>query len=151
MAKWLLAFCLALSMSAFAVEDNYKFNSETGRELYLELLQELRCPKCQNQNIADSNALVAKDMRAKVHQLVNEGNTKQEVVDYMIDRYGYFAHYKPPVNMATLVLWIAPVVFLVLMGLGVFLKARRTPSASGALSEEEQNKLNELLGDKDKS
>jgi len=97
-----------------ATEDVVKFDNAKQEETYRELLLELRCPKCQNQNIADSNAVVAKDMRQKTLELVKQGQDKEQVIDYMVNRYGQFAHYKPPVNIATSMLWLLPVAFIVL-------------------------------------
>lgn len=98
-------------------EDQINFKSEQQKQTYLELTAELRCPKCQNQNIADSNAVVAKDMRVKTKQLLDDGQNKQQVIDYMVNRYGQFAHYQPPFNIATSMLWLMPIGFILLAGL----------------------------------
>ena len=95
-----------------ATEDQITFKSEQQKSTYLELTAELRCPKCQNQNIADSNAVVAKDMRVKVKALLDEGQDKEQVIQYMINRYGQFAHYQPPLNVATSLLWLMPIGFI---------------------------------------
>jgi len=108
-----LAFLVFVGQQVHATEDVVKFDSTKQEETYRELLLELRCPKCQNQNIADSNAVVAKDMRQKTLELVKQGQKKEEVIDYMVNRYGQFAHYKPPVNIATSMLWLLPAVFIV--------------------------------------
>ncbi|KMT66343.1 cytochrome c-type biogenesis protein CcmH [Catenovulum maritimum] len=117
------------SANLLAVEENYPFESEAKRADFEALVQELRCPKCQNQNVADSNSLVAIDLKNKTYQLVQEGKTKQEVVDYMVQRYTQFVHYDPPVNHVTIWLWIIPgfiCIFLVLF----VLKRNRTESGS---------------------
>lgn len=103
-----------LSHKAFSFDDMVKFENPKQEAEYRELIKELRCPKCQNQNIADSNAIVAKDMRAKTLLLLQEGKNKQQVVDYMVNRYGQFAHYRPPVNVATIMLWAIPVGFILM-------------------------------------
>jgi cytochrome c-type biogenesis protein CcmH len=72
----------------------------------------LRCPQCQNQNIADSNAMIAIDLKRKVYQLLQEGNSEEQVVDYMRQRYGDFVYYQPPVNSMTIWLWLLPLIFV---------------------------------------
>jgi len=113
--------------------ENYVFADPNQRKLFLELTAELRCPKCQNQNIADSNAPISHDMRRKVYQLMQEGNEKEEVIDWMKQRYGDFVHYQPPVTAATIWLWLIPVLFAVVML--VFFVRRRKVEESGNLEE----------------
>ena len=108
-----------------ATEDQITFKSEQQKSTYLELTAELRCPKCQNQNIADSNAVVAKDMRVKVKALLDEGQDKEQVIQYMINRYGQFAHYQPPLNLATSLLWLMPIGFILF---AVFVQVKRSKS-----------------------
>lgn len=104
--------------------------------MYLQLTAELRCPQCQNQNIADSNAVVSVDMRQKTYDMIMQGSNRSEVLDYMINRYGNFVHYQPPVNRYTLWLWLAPL--LMLLGLvGLQLK-RRQQQANEPLSAQPQ-------------
>lgn len=99
--------------TCYAVEDNFAFDTPEQRAQFLSLTSELRCPMCQNQNIADSDAMIAHDMRRKVYNLLKEGKSEQQVIDYMKARYGDFVHYKPPVTFATLWLWVAPVLFII--------------------------------------
>lgn len=98
-------------VSAFT--DVYDFESAQQEKDFQELTATLRCPKCQNNNIADSNAALALDMRQKTYELLQEGKSKQEVVDYMIARYGNFVTYNPPVMASTLILWLGPLFFIV--------------------------------------
>ena len=93
-------------------KDITPFKDDAQKSMYLELVTELRCPKCQNQNIADSNAVIAQDMRVKTKELLDEGYSKQDVIDYMVNRYGQFAHYQPPLTLATSILWFLPVAFI---------------------------------------
>ncbi len=112
-----IAFLTAVFVAlptAYAVEDKYEFDSPQQRENFLQLTAELRCPMCQNQNIADSDAMIAHDMRRKVYSLLKQGKSEQEVIDYMKARYGDFVHYQPPVTAATLWLWLGPVLFIVI-------------------------------------
>lgn len=142
----LLLLILSFSSIAFATEDVIDFESKKQEELYRVLVKELRCPKCQNQNIADSNAVVAKDMRVKTVELVKQGKNKQEVVDYMVDRYGQFAHYQPPLNSATVLLWVVPIGFMLL---ALLLLSRRSKNKEDGISVapvvEEDDELKALL------
>ena len=143
--KWLLfSLSLLLTTSALAQTDRYVFDTDEQAVRFEELTKELRCPKCQNQNIADSDAIVAKDLRERVVELVKEGNTKDEVIDYMIDRYGYFVHYDPPVTPATLVLWVLPVL-IVIVGFGFIVIRQRKASVKQTWSNQDEVLLHNLI------
>lgn len=121
---------LLIVLSAFsvsAVEDKFSFDTPAQRESFLKLTAELRCPMCQNQNIADSDAMIAHDMRRKVYALLKQGKTEQEVIDFMKSRYGDFVHYQPPVTAATLWLWAAPVLFILIALIVVVRRKSVTP------------------------
>ena len=94
----LFSTALLFSVSASAAIDALNFSSPQQEDDYHALTQELRCPQCQNNNIADSNAVIAVDMRGKVFELLQEGKSKQDVVQYMVDRYGNFVTYDPPLT-----------------------------------------------------
>ena len=161
--KKILFFLTALfcSVSAWASIDVLNFTSQEQEKEYQQLTQELRCPQCQNNNIADSNATIAVDMRAKVFELLQEGKSKQQVVDYMVQRYGNFVTYDPPLTAATIMLWVLPLL-LVLFGIALVLRQR--PKIQNAMQNQEQNvsveqmesltdaeqqRLQELLKDKE--
>lgn len=118
--------------AALAVENQYQFDDPQQQQLFLQLTQELRCPKCQNQNIADSNASIAVDLKNKVYQLVNQGHDKTYIVDYMKQRYGNFVHYQPPVNAVTLWLWLLPLLFVVFAGWRIWRSGQSVPEAADA-------------------
>ncbi len=99
--------CLGAGQASAAI-DVYTFDSDAQEQTFRELTKELRCPKCQNQDIADSNAGLAKDLRDRTYQMVREGKEKQEVVDYMVARYGNFILYDPPLMASTLILLAWP-------------------------------------------
>lgn len=123
----LVVWCLFAANYSYA-EEILPFKDDAQRQLYQQLTAELRCPQCQNQNVADSNAVVAVDMREKTYQLIQEGKSRQQILDYMVNRYGDFAHYQPPINKLTLWLWIAPLAMLVgLLLVGAY--KRKTSSA----------------------
>ena len=161
--KKILFFLTALfcSVSAWASIDVLNFTSPDQEKEYQQLTQELRCPQCQNNNIADSNATIAVDMRAKVVELLQEGKSKQQVVNYMVQRYGNFVTYDPPLTAATIMLWVLPLL-LVLFGIALVLR-RRTKIQNAiqnqeqnvsveqmeSLTDAEQQRLQELLKDKE--
>ncbi|WP_337056954.1 cytochrome c-type biogenesis protein [Pseudomonas sp. USHLN015] len=145
-----LALGLALIGVARAAIDTYEFKDEAERERFRVLTEELRCPKCQNQNIADSNAPIATDLRREIFRMLEEGKGDDEIVDYLVARYGDFVRYKPPVNGRTLLLWYGPAGLLVggLLVLGVIvLRRRRVENAPGdaLLSSDERARLDALL------
>ena len=88
------------------------FENEEQKEIYQELVLELRCPKCQNQNIADSNADIAKDLRQKVYEMAIQDKDKNEIKDFMLSRFGEFVLYKPQLTGKTMLLWAGPFVLL---------------------------------------
>lgn len=146
---------LALVVCALAAQaaiDTYEFETEAQRQRFYELSGELRCPKCQNQNIADSNAPIATDMRREVHRLLNEGQSDEQIVQFMVSRYGDFVRYRPGLTSQTLVLWFAPLFFGVvgIVVLLILVRKRRhaAASADAHLSEDEQRRLHELLAEK---
>ncbi|GAB3277261.1 cytochrome c-type biogenesis protein [Parahaliea aestuarii] len=139
-----LLWCWAVA--ALAVIETYEFSSPELEARYHALSQELRCPKCQNQNIADSNAPIAQDLRKQLYQQLESGASDEEILDYMVARYGEFVRYRPEMAGPTLILWLAPVLLLaagVVVALLV-LRSRRGDRDRG-LSEEEQRKLQEML------
>ncbi|WP_409423609.1 cytochrome c-type biogenesis protein CcmH [Pseudoalteromonas sp. RW-H-Ap-1] len=144
MRLFLLTLSLFVSLAAFAQQDRYQFDNNEQAVRFEELTKELRCPKCQNQNIADSDAVVAKDLRDRVLALVKDGKSKDEVIDYMIDRYGYFVHYDPPVTPATLVLWVLPVL-IVIIGFGFIVIRQRKASVKQTWSDTDEVMLNKLI------
>jgi cytochrome c-type biogenesis protein CcmH len=134
---------------ALAVIETYDFTNPELELRYRQLSAELRCPKCQNQNIADSNAPIAQDLRKLLYQQLEQGASDEEILDYMVARYGEFVRYRPRFSGATAILWLAPALLL-LIGLVIAfltLRSRRsdTASATPELSADEQQKLQVLL------
>ena len=109
--KYLLITLLTalLSFQALAAIDTYPFKDEAQEQQFRQLTEQLRCPKCQNNSIADSNSMIATDLRQKVYELMQEGKSKKEIVDYMVARYGNFVTYDPPLTPLTVLLWVLPV------------------------------------------
>jgi cytochrome c-type biogenesis protein CcmH len=145
--RQLALLCLVLALPAFAVIETYEFSDPELEKRYHALSQELRCPKCQNQNIADSNAPIAQDLRRLLYQQLESGASDKEILDYMVARYGEFVRYRPAFDRATAVLWFAPVILLLLAAVTVFMVLRRRGSEShAALDADEQKRLQALLG-----
>jgi len=141
---------LGLVGAARAAIDTYEFKDEVERERFRSLTEELRCPKCQNQNIADSNAPIATDLRREIYRMLNDGRSDKEIVDFLVMRYGDFVMYKPPLDSRTWLLWYGP---FGLLGLGAIVlcvlvlrrrKVEKTP-AQVALSKAERERLDALL------
>jgi cytochrome c-type biogenesis protein CcmH len=151
MTRTIPALCLCLllwltSLSALAVIETYDFEDESLRERFQTLAAELRCPKCQNQNIADSNAPIAADLRKQLHLQLHEGSSDEEIVDFMVSRYGEFVLYRPRWNQVTVILWLAPVIFLGLAGWIIVSSFRgRTAAPAAPLSPDEEARLDALL------
>ena len=131
--------------------DTYDFSTQAERDRYRTLVEELRCPKCQNQNIADSDAPIAMDMRDEIFKKLEEGQSNEEIVGFLVDRYGDFVRYKPPVNKSTLILWYGPAALLVigvLMVAVIVLRRRRSLRVGKdeqQLSGDEQDRLADIL------
>ncbi|HGY9596575.1 TPA: heme lyase NrfEFG subunit NrfF [Vibrio campbellii] len=94
--------------------DLFEFHSIEVQQRATSLAKTLRCPQCQNQNLVESNAQAAKDLRLKVYTMANEGSSNQEIKDYLVARYGNIVLYQPPFNYSTALLWIFPLLFLIL-------------------------------------
>ncbi len=140
---------LLLLGSAQAAIDTYEFASEAERQRYRSLVEELRCPKCQNQNIADSDAPIAMDLRAEIYRMLGEGQSDAQIIEFLVARYGDFVLYKPPVTARTLLLWYGPAVLLVggfvLLGVVVVRRRGKRSTAQNGLSADEQQRLAALL------
>ncbi|WP_150050517.1 MULTISPECIES: cytochrome c-type biogenesis protein [Methylomonas] len=120
-----LGLILVLVVSAAAAETKvFEFQDPLLEQRYQNLTEQLRCLVCQNQNIADSHAELAQDLRDKVYELLNKGQSDQEIIGYMTDRYGDFVLYRPPFKFKTLLLWLGPLL-AVLLGLFAFWRVLR--------------------------
>jgi len=144
--RGLLIIFTGLWLPAFAISELNQFEDQNKQALYLKLTQELRCLVCQNQNLADSNAELAKDLRQKAYSMVDEDYQYDEIVKFMVDRYGDFVIYRPPLKPVTFILWVAP--FFLVVCLILFLVLRRrtvNPNVSGAPSKEDIQKARSLI------
>ncbi|EAO6000917.1 cytochrome c-type biogenesis protein CcmH [Salmonella enterica subsp. enterica] len=119
------ALMLLVSGSALATIDVMPFKDEAQEQQFRQLTEQLRCPKCQNNSIADSGSMIATDLRQKVYELIQEGKSNKEIVDYMVARYGNFVTYDPPLTPLTILLWVLPAAAVGAGGWIVFARSRR--------------------------
>jgi len=141
---------------SWGVVDVYEFDNDVDRQRYHAFVEELRCPKCQNQNLAGSNSPIAADLRRELYRLIGEGKSDKEITDFMVDRYGDYVLYNPKLQKSTWLLWFAPASLLlggVLILLGVLSRRRargdgvdKSPQTE-SLSPEQQRRLDALLGE----
>ena len=114
MMKWLLlaSTLLLVAGNVQAIDAGQSFDDPELQARYEKIIDEVRCLKCQNQTIKDSNAFLAVDLRREIRRLLEEGKTNDEIYDFLVARYGDFALYRPRTSGRTLILWIAPMLFL---------------------------------------
>ncbi len=101
------------------------FETKEQQSRYTQLIEDIRCPVCQGQSIGGSNSGLAKDLREKVREMILDGRSDPEIYSYMVERYGDFVVYKPPVNIKTYFLWFAPLFILILSLIFLFRSTRR--------------------------
>jgi cytochrome c-type biogenesis protein CcmH len=136
--------CLALP--AHAAIEAYEFKDKATEQEYHTLIKELRCLVCQNNNLADSNADLAKDLRQQTYEMLQQGKNRQQIVEYMVDRYGDFVLYNPPVKSDTVLLWFGPFALLLLVLIMVIVKVRKTRSVE-APEAQKLDQARDLLSD----
>ncbi len=142
--KLTLLLLLFSLQPSWAVSDLLTFSSKQQQQQYQDLIEGLRCPKCQNNNIADSDAMIAADMRLRIYQLLQQGQTPQQIVAYMVTRYGHFVTYQPPVTASTLILWVGPLFFIV-GGFVVLFYRNKNKTLTPDLDPSQQQKIIALL------
>ncbi|MGJ0516789.1 MAG: cytochrome c-type biogenesis protein [Methylomicrobium sp.] len=147
-----LIFLLLWAGASPAGVEYREFSNPEQQEAYESLTSELRCLVCQNQTIADSNADLAADLRRQVYEMLQRGQSKEDVVKFMTERYGDFVLYNPPFKSKTLLLWFGPVLFFLIGVIFVTLLIRRKQTRPPqALSEEQRQKIRRLLDEGDRS
>lgn len=141
---------LLLAFSAPAKVEVLEFESPAHEERYNKLIAELRCLVCQNQNLADSNAELAVDLRRKTYEMVSKDKSEKEIASYMVERYGDFVLYRPPLNSNTLLLWVGPFIIL-LIGVTLLIRTiRRRRAEQGVNVDDASLKAAANLLDSDK-
>lgn len=140
---------LMLALPAQAVQPDEVLDDPVLEARARDLSAEIRCLVCQNESIDASNAQLARDLRILVRERLVEGDSNQEVLDFLVARYGEFVLLRPPVNQATVLLWFGPALVLLIAGTVIFLRTRgrktAATSAPAALSADEQARLDALL------
>lgn len=147
----LFATLLFASVNVFAAIEAHEFNNELDRQRYQSFIEEMRCPKCQNQNLAGSDSPISADLRRELYEMIKQGKSDKEIVDFMVERYGDFILYRPRVTPVTYALWGAPIALLLIgsIVLIIILRRRRSMSLtqmSQELNADEQARLASLLG-----
>ncbi len=145
--SWLLPVLLLVGASAPAGArvEVVQFDDPERQALYQEMIRELRCLVCQNQNLADSDADLARDLRRRTRELVEEGKDRDEVVEYMVSRYGEFVLYRPRLTAGTIFLWFSPVVLFLFLVWWVIRWRRQASRAETGYSANELRRARELL------
>ncbi len=146
---FLLAICSAVSAWAATPVDVYHFDTQEQEARYKALIEEFRCPKCLNTNLAGSDAPIAQDMRRTVHDLVvGEGFSDQQVRDYLRERYGDFVLYDPPFEPRTYAIWLVPIGLGLLGMVAIFLLVSRARQpAEHSLDAADRKRIEALLQD----
>lgn len=140
----LLPLLLVATLAQAAIEVR-EFRDATEEARYQALVAELRCPKCQNTNLAGSDAGLADDLKDRVYTLLREGRSDDEIRQFLIARYGDFITYKPPMRAGTLLLWWGPLALLLIVAIALVARARRNPARNRPLTPEENARLQRLL------
>ena len=132
--------------------DTFTFKDEATKLRFQTLSKELRCPKCQNQNLSDSNSPIAADLRLMVYKQLQENKSDEEIIDYMVYRYGDFVLYRPQVNSMTYVLWYGPLLLLVacvfVLIIVVRKRAKNKSSEQNNLTQAQQTELEDIINNK---
>lgn len=146
--KYALMMLLAVfNAGAQAAIDVRDFDTPLQETRYRALIDELRCPKCQNTNLAGSDAGLAGDLKDRVYEQVKAGQSDGEIRDYLISRYGDFITYKPPMRASTYVLWFGPFVLLLVAGFIMWRRTRVVVAKSKPLSAQEAEQLQRVLSE----
>lgn len=146
----LLASFFSFSQSVAQV-DTFEFDTIEQQERFRNLSDELRCPMCQNSSLSGSTGGVAEDLRREIHRMIMEGMSDDEIVQFMFERYGDFILFRPRLTAGTFLLWFGPLLFLLVGGViafGIFRRARKISDADAELDESQQERLQQLLGNK---
>jgi cytochrome c-type biogenesis protein CcmH len=148
----LLLLTLSSAPLAAEVRAVYEFDSREQEMRFQTLIAELRCPKCQNQNIADSNAPISKDMRDAVYRMMSDGASNEEITNELVSRFGEFVRYRTEVERRTFLLWATPFLVVFIGIVAITLSVRRSSRAvtdAVPLSDEERERASRLLNARD--
>jgi len=150
MKRWMLLVLLCLPLALHATEAKPLAEDEVVEQRLIKIAEEMRCLVCQNESLAGSHAELAEDLRREIRAQIRQGKTDQEVMAFMVTRYGDFVRYRPPVKPTTWLLWFGPFLFLaVAVGLlARVLRRRSRLSPEEPLTAEQKQQAEALLRDK---
>ncbi len=149
--KLYIVFLLVIPVQANTADIPFDFSNTAQEQQYKQLIEELRCLVCQNQSLADSSADLAQDLRNEIFQMIVDGKSDKEIINFLVARYGDFVLYKPPLNPSTLLLWFGPFILLIAaVFTAIIIVRRRKEMVSPVLTEEEKNRINELVNQSSK-
>jgi len=143
--KYFVLILLLLAADYSPAFDTREFENDADRDRYQKLITELRCPVCQNQNLADSGSGLAIDLRQQIFQQIESGKSDHDIVDFMLQRYGDFILYRPRLTSGTLALWFGPVLVLVTGFIILIVISRRNSTVT--LSESEEQFLQDIMNE----
>ena len=142
-----LMIVMLVSVANARIEE-HQFDSAEQERRYHFLIDELRCLVCQNQNLADSNAELAQDLREQVYLMIKNDDSNETIINFMVSRYGDFVLYRPPLKPTTYMLWIGPfIIFLVALIIVVQFIRRRQQSQPADISQSDRDKIKKMLDD----
>ena len=153
LSKIILLVVLSYSVSAVAAPiETFQFDSPEKEKIFHKLSEELRCLVCQNQSVAESNADLAKDLRLEIYTMLSNGKTEDEIVNFMVDRYGDYVLYRPPFKPMTWLLWFGPIIifFAGMIFVVRYMKSQNMSKQVESLSEEEIERIKNLHSGQDK-
>ena len=146
-----LVFCLMFTMpplQAGVTLEAFTFDTKAEEQHFKDLIEELRCLVCQNQSLADSDAELAHDLRAEVYDMIQAGKNDEEIITFLVARYGDFVLYNPPVKPSTWLIWFGPFVLLLIAAILLLRSIRRQQQVPAAeISVADRKRLDAILGD----
>jgi cytochrome c-type biogenesis protein CcmH len=148
-----LFFLLCVSFSSISAPvETFQFDSPETEKIFHKLSEELRCLVCQNQNVAESNADLAKDLRLEIYTMLSDGKTEDEIVDFMVQRYGDYVLYRPPFKPMTWLLWFGPVIIFAIALIFVvrFMRSQDDATQTDSLSKDDIERIKNLHAEQDK-
>ncbi len=148
-----LFFLMCVSFSSISAPvETFQFDSPETEKIFHKLSEELRCLVCQNQNVAESNADLAKDLRLEIYTMLSEGKTEDEIVDFMVQRYGDYVLYRPPLKPMTWLLWFGPIIIFTIGLIFVvrFMRSQDDATQTDSLSKDDIERIKNLHAEQDK-
>ncbi len=149
--KILLIFLVSFGSNVNANDEPVEFSDTKLEQRYHSLIEETRCLVCQNQSLADSHAELAQDLRKDIYDMVVSGKNDEEIIQFLVDRYGDFVLYRPPLKESTWLLWFGPFLFLLIGLFAAIIIIKKQSSANNdevQIDKEQQRRLNEILDEK---